>query len=84
VTTKTATLSFGVTDANASGATPVCRLDGTTVPCTTATTLVLSNLGDGAHVVAVTATDKAGNAATQGAALHGQDRDEHARRRRRW
>jgi hypothetical protein len=66
VTTRAVTLTFAASDANADPATTRCSVDGrAAVPCTTPTTLALSSLADGQHVVVVSARDKAGNVGTK-------------------
>jgi hypothetical protein len=66
VTTRAATLTFAATDANPDPATSRCSVDGhPAVACTTPTTLALTSLADGQHVVVVSARDKAGNVGTK-------------------
>lgn len=60
VGTTTATLTFSATDAHLAGVT--CSIDGKVPgPCTSATTVALTNLGNGQHTARVIATDAAGN-----------------------
>lgn len=63
VTTRAATLTFSAGDVNLDGV--ACALDGKPVACTSATTLALTKLADGTHLVEITGRDKAGNATTR-------------------